>query len=711
MRLTLRTLLAYLDDILEPAQAKEIGEKLAESSMASNLVSRIREVMRRRRLTAPTLSGPGMGIDPNTVADYLDNTLPPDGVADVEKICLESEIHLAEVAACHQILTLALGEPVEVSAETRERMYALGPAATKVDVSDMIAARNGSGILDGSPSVDSSADSEGAGSAARPRQPVVAVATKPEIPDYLRSSSNSKRYFGYAAVVAVLAIWGFTVFNNSPFKESPSQNEQNNRLDATNLGADNNENRGNQPAVDDQNLMAANVKNHVAVSDDDETADDPKAFQRNDADGVSSALSGDRRGKSANKIAEGGPVPNPPDENTPKIAPVGLSKYVSTDGVTLHYSIRDERWFLMPRAEMVGALALLAVPDPFQCQLEIANGQGFLTILGHSVVGLLAPLPSGQFGIELQRGQFVVRAGSAAPSESPLTLRIAIAGAIWRLELPSHVVCGVSVNPVEAMKLPEEQSRNAYDGAFYVTGGIAAITDPTGQVHEIKGDDWLELPLPIPDDNGNLPPKRELRALPKWMGPQALSSIAQAKAAVFEKKFVRDEPVELSLPRIAEDPNPQLSHMATDCLGLIEAYGPLVSILHSQHFEARRSAISELRLWLPRHADNRELLKAELAKKFPPEDAETVFRLLEGYDLDDARDKLTSTQLVEWMGHPDLAIRELAFYQVYRLTGKSRDYQADGSPAKLNSSLRSWKEHVKKDGGLILPQKPVPNPQ
>ena len=52
MRLTLRTLLAYVDDILEPAQAKEIGRKVAESDAATALLSRIRDVMRRRRLTA-----------------------------------------------------------------------------------------------------------------------------------------------------------------------------------------------------------------------------------------------------------------------------------------------------------------------------------------------------------------------------------------------------------------------------------------------------------------------------------------------------------------------------------------------------------------------------------------------------------------------------------------------------------------------------------
>lgn len=131
MRLTLRTLLAYLDDTLEPAQAKLIGQKVAESDTAQELVERIKQVTRTRRLTAPPSTGPGGKIDPNTIAEYLDNAVTPEQSAEVEQICLASDVHLAEVAACHQILTLVLGEPPLVPPTAKQRMYGLvkGPEA------------------------------------------------------------------------------------------------------------------------------------------------------------------------------------------------------------------------------------------------------------------------------------------------------------------------------------------------------------------------------------------------------------------------------------------------------------------------------------------------------------------------------------------------------------------------------------------------------
>src|ERR1700733_14735645 len=123
MRLSLKTLLAWLDDTLQPTQVREIGRQVAESPFAQELSERIHRVTRQRRLSVPSGSGPD-ATDPNVVASYLDNDLDPDAVAEYEKRCLTSDVKLAEVASVHQILSL-LGQKVKVPAEARTRMYQL----------------------------------------------------------------------------------------------------------------------------------------------------------------------------------------------------------------------------------------------------------------------------------------------------------------------------------------------------------------------------------------------------------------------------------------------------------------------------------------------------------------------------------------------------------------------------------------------------------
>ena len=128
MRLTLRTLLAYLDDILKPADAKDIGEQLAASPKGAELAEKIREVVRKRRLTGLDVADTRTA-DANASAEYLDNSLPAPQVAELEQRAMASDDLLAEVAACHQILALVLGEPVNVPPGLRERAYGLGAVA------------------------------------------------------------------------------------------------------------------------------------------------------------------------------------------------------------------------------------------------------------------------------------------------------------------------------------------------------------------------------------------------------------------------------------------------------------------------------------------------------------------------------------------------------------------------------------------------------
>ena len=132
MRLTLRTVLAYLEDALPPENARRIGRMIGRSPAARRIVARIRKVVRRRRLIAVKPdSDSKKGMDANDMSEYLDNTLPEEQLHRVERRCLKHDALLAEAAACHQILSRVLGETPPVNESARLRAYsAVGVLAT-----------------------------------------------------------------------------------------------------------------------------------------------------------------------------------------------------------------------------------------------------------------------------------------------------------------------------------------------------------------------------------------------------------------------------------------------------------------------------------------------------------------------------------------------------------------------------------------------------
>jgi hypothetical protein len=194
MRLTLRTLLAYMDGELErlyPQEAQEIGKKIEGSKFATDLFHKIRDVMRRLRLAAPSVTERGTNLDCNTVAEYLDNELPDDRVPDFEEACLQSEMHLAEVASCHQILAVAQVEPFEINPDSRDRMYQLPAVAGRVDDEHQAA-------------VDAASVLSGDGAAPAAPAPPFKARPRPVVPEYLRDAPKKRRLLPAVAITLLL---------------------------------------------------------------------------------------------------------------------------------------------------------------------------------------------------------------------------------------------------------------------------------------------------------------------------------------------------------------------------------------------------------------------------------------------------------------------------------------------------------------------------
>ena len=201
MRLTLRTLLAYLDDTLTASEAREIGLKLAETPSAQELADRIKRVTRRRGLATPPVTGEGTPSDPNTVAEYLSDTLAPEPLGAYENTCLESDVHLAEVAACHQILTLVLTEQVRVPPTARRRMYQLVKGRESIPDRRPGKAIPIGGVIEEKPA---------------PRLDDTDAGLLLGMPAYTEDEPFSRRLVRYAAVAGLLAAFAFALWMAIP---------------------------------------------------------------------------------------------------------------------------------------------------------------------------------------------------------------------------------------------------------------------------------------------------------------------------------------------------------------------------------------------------------------------------------------------------------------------------------------------------------------
>ena len=722
MRLTLRTLIAYLDDELQADQAKEIGQKLTESGYATALVERIKEVMRRRRLSAPELFGKGAGLDPNLVAEYLDSELTPAEVVDVEKICLDSDMHLAEVAACHQILTLVLGDPVEVRSETRSRMYGLGPVAT----SDSVRANDFEGL---------SRDHEA-------RQiPMIASALNPSrngsgeqaLPDYLRPKSSWRRTGLLVLVVLIGVGWlssllsdptvrsgfrpGSRVDGDASLPETQATSEKS--------PSDNAVSQNNEPVKDhsiDQPI--ARIDSSTVSKPKNIRVDSTKELPGSEPEQSVVALDNKPNRTKPVAVVPTPPQPaeavNPPEPDTPpvKLMPTQKLSRVSKEGIVLRFEPEADDFLVLPRVVLLKAGDHLACPEPFRADFMIGDDLCSFAIIGGTSVKYLGPDEQSSVGFDVQQGALLFEAHGLRPADEngaevqaqkpSLPITLMIHGHRGRLELLSdNVVCGIEVHRLEPNRFETDPAAPGFMAALHVAQGTARFVTSDGRTATVEGPGFLAITsgATATEKKSEIGRASQL-ILPDWLEPdpkRAATKLKRPYNAAFEKEFDAEQLLQLSLPAVINNPRPALSELAVKCLALTDSYGPLVKALsQGDHREARLAAISGLRQWLPVESRHRALLKAELAKFFLPSDAEAVYRLLWGFDHDDAKTPATSRALVGWLDSEQLAIRELAFFHVQKLTGLKHEYSPINPPGQRRAAVDRWYSHLEKKGGALV---------
>lgn len=510
MRLTLRTLLAYLDDILPPAETKELGEKIAATPAASQLVDRIRDVMRRRRLTAPEPDGSGGGIEPNLVAEYLDNNLAPERVADVERICLESDVNLAEVAACHQILTLVLGEPVEISGRLRERMYALGPSGTPLEVPD------GPAPSKNIRETNAREQLEAIKSAQAPRPKPVSKKPESRVPEYLRRTPLWKRILPWAAIAAVVAIWfGLLYGDPTLFQRGDDADPADNAVAVNESQQDETaeepEVASSVPSEAPSRVIAATPLPDLPV-DPEPPADDRPIMAEELSPGPEPA--GDVAAEAESQATETGPEPAGPTTPAPRERPTATPpaaggppeiQIVSTTGSVLHQDPSNSLWFPLAEDQNPPAGVSLAVPEPFEAILTASGLPLRLTVLGGTRFLPLGPTDAGQVGFDLAQGRIRFAADTdqqATVDQLMFALRLGVG--MWRVEpLTPDTVFGIEALPLQPTGSGQDLSGRTPQGVVYVAAGTVRVADAGGRVEVVSAGNRLIL---TPAGSGSGPP-------------------------------------------------------------------------------------------------------------------------------------------------------------------------------------------------------------
>lgn len=761
MRLTLRVLLAYLDNILEPADAATVEAKIAESETVSTLVHHIREISKRVRIPAPEVLGKGLGLDPNTVAEYLDYGLSDDAVRDFENVCMSSDVHMAEVAACHEILSLVLVKPAEIDPAARQRMYTLlhEPVQAPVTAAPMTAVPL-TAVPVATPVAQPVSAAQRAASA--PTTAPVEPRRKAEVPAYLRQAEEGSGRTGTRLALAAAILFALTFIGAAAALKFVPHDDLPGFMQPMAVALF--DNRSLLAEADPQeNPLLHHAHSSTATATG--TGTSPAASETPLASGTALSTIGLRQPDSAltpaatvvpagTSIAPLPPVPTgsvgtttvavvtPNNVTTPPagtatvmpaavatgapvtvVAPPGTTVAVVTPAVPAVTPLPPVGPTVVQPAkiEPVGRVS----SDPAQVILRFDARAGWVRLQGRDTLMVgdrLLSLPAFRPQLSLTGGLLIDLLGGTAiellPIDSTGTPGVRLLhGRLTVLVSGTPQAKLVVEDGNRSMTLALAAAELAMENAFHRPRGVDPAAGPLPwslTLHVKNGE------VTLSDAKGSSPPMkgpsswlitgssplepRTLPNLPLWISSDDRDLLEKQAADFVEAALREDKAVNVALEEIVDDRRIENQQLALRCLAQLGDFNDFTPLLRDptqrwSTWEKDLELLSSALDYGPYHA---ERIRDAFIKQQGPTKGAELYRMLWGFN-DDQLKQGTAKYLVETLDHDDLDFRVLAYWNLVRITGLPLAYAPQDQPLKRKTSIVKWQQKL--EAGQIMHKK------
>jgi hypothetical protein len=715
LRLTLRTLLAYLDDTLSPAEARDIGQQIADQPAINDLVARIKSAMRKRRLMADSPDPDRAEIDPNDAAEYLDSALSPSRVTDLEKLILENDQHLAEVASVHQILSLVLGKPIDVRAGAKERAYRLVKATSRTHRElDPVGPRRGSNL------------SESQRMAEMPTLP-----GQEAVPPNRWGTAVAGVFLAGLLVVAIyftlknpgqpalppmaLQDAGQTAPPNlEPPTQEPAADESSDESTTPTPtdGAEEGTPTESKPMDPEDDASPANVPEPVVPPVDEASARpadpaqpavvlpmdpldalpevDPLAIPRpkptmtNSTDepaedsSESPASDSTKSPADAETPATEAPAEASPAEPEELDSTIPLATYDSPTGIFLRES--NGTWSRLKPRTFLYTSDLLANPAPGRSKLKLSNGV-VVEMIGLTRARLSTEGPADTVALVLEKGRLVVTA-----PDKPTRLVIRVGESAWAVTFDGSPTRLAAEHRLESLpKLGEDRSARCEVDVSAITGRAEIVT--ADQAVALEAGQHIVLSS---GQSAIVP--RASGATPAWADASLDSSVLKLLDRMSNEIPLGDGPSR-HYRELVDDNNKEVRAFAISGLEVMGEIDSLVSLLRHPKFDAVRAAcFSSLRAIAQQGGDSLQAVQAGLMRMFPAEIAKSLLESIVGYSDINQRSRATFTKLIDQLGSEELALREAAIANLIELTGEDFDFDPDAVSQRRETATSRWKK-------------------